>query len=169
MTDSFDPEKLTPLQLSKKLLEKHRRFMENYQREFDARHKISVMEEKRDLLNHWISSAEEDGSNGYEKYLKEKESVDSRILSLKNELQSIILQDPNNESKTESKRRYSFLEEQIDFHKEAIDQWNNKIMELSKVKAKKEKKVEEKKKVKVKKAKPKAKKSRSKKRKAKKK
>jgi len=173
MDDSLDPETLTPLQLSKKLLEKHRGFMENYQREFDIRHKISVMGEKRDLLEHWISSAEDDGSTDYEhgKYLKEKDSVDSEILSLKKELQNIMLNDTNNESKTESKKRYTFLEEQMKLHKEAIDYWNDKVRELSRVTAKKEtkKKVkakkETKKKVKVKKEKSKAKKSKSKKRK----
>ena len=107
MVDSLKPEELGPLQLSKKLLKKHQAFIESYQREFYIRRKISVMNEKKDLIDHWISSAEEDDSKGCEKYLKKKESVDSEILTLRDELQGIIPQNSNNESED----RYSFLEE----------------------------------------------------------
>ncbi|MBU4342049.1 MAG: hypothetical protein KJ928_05585 [Candidatus Altiarchaeota archaeon] len=134
MTDSFSPEKLNPNQLSRKLLEKHRRMFGDYQREFEIRQKVSVLNEKEDLLEHWIKSAEEDGSNGYEKYTKDKEMVSREISSLISELRDMSLQDVKSESKDETEKRYSFLGERIDAHKEAIDYWNGRVKELSKKK-----------------------------------
>ena len=134
MTDSLSPEKLNPGQLSRKLLEKHRRMFGDYQREFEIRQKVSVLSEKGDLLEHWIKSAEEDGSNGYEKYTKDKEMVSREISSLISELRDMTLQDVKSESKDETEKRYSFLGERIDAHKEAIDYWNGRVKELSKKK-----------------------------------
>ena len=134
MTDSLSPEKLNPDQLSRKLLEKHRRMFDDYQREFEIRQKVSVLNEKGDLLEHWIKSAEEDGSNGYEKYKKDKEMVSRKISSLISELRDMALQDVKDESKDESRNRYSFLEERINAHKEAIDYWNDRVKELPKKK-----------------------------------
>lgn len=134
MTDSLSPEKLNPNQLSRKLLEKHRRMFDDYQREFEIRRKVSVLNEKEDLLEHWIKTAEEDGSNGYEKYKRDKEIVHQDISSLISELQDIALQEVRDESNDESKKRYSFLEERINTHNEAIDYWNGRVKELSKKK-----------------------------------
>ena len=134
MTDSLSPEKLNPGQLSRKLLEKHRRMFDDYQREFEIRQKVSVLNEKGDLLEHWIKSAEEDGSNGYEKYKRDKEMVGREISSLISELRDMTLQDVKSESKDETEKRYSFLGERIDAHKEAIDYWNGRVKELSKKK-----------------------------------
>lgn len=134
MTDSLSPEKLNPSQLSRKLLEKHRRMFDDYQREFEIRRKVSVLNEKEDLLEHWIKTAEEDGSNGYEKYKRDKEIVHQDISSLISELQDIALQEVRDESNDESKKRYSFLEERINTHNEAIGYWNGRVKELSKKK-----------------------------------
>jgi len=134
MTDSLSPEKLNSNQLSRKLLEKHRRMFDDYQREFEIRQKVSVLNEKGDLLEHWIKSAEEDGSNGYEKYKKDKEMVGREISSLISELRDMTLQDVKSESKNETEKRYSFLEERIGAHKEAINYWNGRVKELSKKK-----------------------------------
>jgi len=134
MTDSLIPEKLNPNQLSRKLLEKHGRMLEDYQREFEIRQKVSVLNDKGDLLEHWIKSAEEDGSNGYEKYKKDKEMVGREVSSLISELRDITLQEVKSESNGETEKRYSFLKERIDAHKEAIDYWNGRVKELSKKK-----------------------------------
>jgi len=134
MTDSLSPEKLNPNQLSRKLLEKHGRMLDDYQREFEIRQKVSVLNDKGDLLEHWIKSAEEDGSNGYEKYKKDKEMVGREISSLISELRDMTLQDVKSESNGETEKRYSFLKERIDAHKEATDYWNGRVKELSKKK-----------------------------------
>jgi len=134
MTDSLSPEKLNPSQLSRKLLEKHRRMLGDYRREFEIRQKVSVLNEKGDLLAHWIKSAEEDGSGGYEKHKRDKEMVGHEISSLTTELKDMTLQEVRDESKDESVKRYSFLGERINAHKEAIEYWNGRVKELSKKK-----------------------------------
>ncbi len=128
MSDYLSPENLTPAQLSRKLLEKHKRILNDYQREFKIRQKFSVLNEKEDLLKHWIKSASENGSNDYEKYRRDREIVHQELSSLISELQDITPKGATDEPK----KRYSFLEERINAHKEAIDYWDGRIKGLSK-------------------------------------
>ncbi|MBN2014078.1 MAG: hypothetical protein JW778_02760 [Candidatus Altiarchaeota archaeon] len=113
---------LTRKQLSKKLAEKHKTFLEKYMKEFDFLHKLLVLEEKQDLLEHWIKDArDEDDGKKVKEYMKQKKRNDDEISEIRKGLSDL-----NKKEEYEVKQRYEFLKDHMDSHREAIDYWTSR-------------------------------------------
>ncbi|MCK4244750.1 MAG: hypothetical protein KAX20_03900 [Candidatus Omnitrophica bacterium] len=114
-------ERITPKQLSKKLVEKHQRFLNEHSKEFDLLHELSVLKEKQDQLEHWIEDAKnEDDEKKYTAYRKQKENTEKDILKLTKELEEI-----KSSENYDSRQRYEFLKNSIDSQRDAINYWSN--------------------------------------------
>ncbi|RLI89471.1 MAG: hypothetical protein DRO62_01515 [Candidatus Altiarchaeales archaeon] len=112
---------ITPKQLSKKLVEKHRRFLNAYSKEFDLLHELFVLREKQDQLKHWIDDAKNEGDKKrYKAYMKQKKITENDILKLTGKLKEVT-----SSENYDSRERYDFLKRCIDSHRDAINYWSN--------------------------------------------
>jgi len=112
---------ITPKQLSKKLVEKHRRFLNTYSKEFDLLQELFVLREKQDQLEHWVEDAKnEDDKKKYKTYMKQKKNTEDAILKLRGELEEVT-----SSENYDSRQRYEFLKKCIDSQKDAINYWSN--------------------------------------------
>ncbi len=114
-------EKITPRQISKKLVEKHRGFLSAYTREFDLLQGIIVLKEKQCQLEHWMEDATlEDDEKKYNTYLKQRKKTEKDMLKLTKELDG--MKSPEN---YDPKQRHEFLKKSIDSQRQAINYWSN--------------------------------------------
>jgi hypothetical protein len=105
-------------QLAKKLVEKHQRLMELNGREFELLHKFFVLEEKQDLIAHWIRDAEKSGAKDKAKeYIKQKAANEKHMADIKTELAASFPAAEN------MKMRHEVLKRHVDSHKSAINYW----------------------------------------------
>lgn len=98
---------IAPKKLSAMLAEKHKRIIDDHQRELDSLRRIIVLKEKLDQLEHWI-----DENENPEKYLEEREASAGELEKLKNQFQC-----------GEPSKRYAKFEKELDTHIEAMDYW----------------------------------------------
>jgi hypothetical protein len=104
--------------LAKKLVEKHQRLMELNGREFDLLHKFFVLEEKQDLIAHWIRDAEKSDAKAKAKeYTKQKIANEKQMADIKTELSTSFPAAEN------MKMRHEVLKKHVDSHKSAINYW----------------------------------------------
>jgi hypothetical protein len=109
---------LSKKQFAKKLVEKHQRLMEANSREFDLLHKFFVLEEKQDLIVHWIRNAEKSDSKAKAKeYVKQKTANEKQMADIKTELAASFPAAEN------MKMRHEVLKKHVDSHKTAINYW----------------------------------------------
>lgn len=120
----------TRKQLSKKLVEKHKKFLEEYRKEFDFLQKLLVLEEKQDLLEHWMEDAEaEDDGKKLKEYTKQKNKNDKEMSEIRK-----MLKDLNQKEDADAKQRYELLKKSMDSHKEAMNYWASQQNERERAK-----------------------------------
>ncbi len=119
------PEKLTKKKLCKILVRKNKKFLGEYQREFELLNKIKVMKEKQDLLEYWLNSSQ--SSKKENGYLKELEKVDKELEKLKDEYAFFSENDGFDDNYL--KNRHKFLKEKIKAKEKAIPYWRGKSKE----------------------------------------
>ena len=122
---------LNASQLRLLLIEKHHHFLEDYEREYEIlegewehyiqlKNRLSLLEEKRDQLLHWLREkewGEETGSKEiYEEYERERKEAEKEIAHINHSLSKIGDISPK-------KERIELLKERIKLHKEALAYW----------------------------------------------
>jgi len=122
----INPEKLTREKLSRALVRKHKKFLEEYKREFEILEKIRVLEDKEEQIEHWLNLTK--NTKEEDKYIKELEEADKELDLLKKELKKIRkgLGKDNNE------RNYFLLKSKIKNEENALLYWKEKIKEWRK-------------------------------------
>ena len=108
---------LTAKVLSKKLVDKHQNFLKQYKKEFDLLGKIIVLEEKKDQLEHWANTTSDEKTA--QKFLKDKESADKKLMKLADELKKISSEGTS----PRLKERHSLLKKELRNHRKALDYW----------------------------------------------
>lgn len=123
------PTKLTPKKLSKQLVKKHKDMIEKYNREQVLVDRIFILGEKKDQLEYWANTSDEDELNTG-KITKQKSLVDKELSELRAEYEKNI----GNLDKLNAKKGRSDLESVLKKHEEALEHWKNKNREYSKKK-----------------------------------
>lgn len=111
----ISPKKITEQKLCDMLIEKHRKFLENYKREFDIRHRLIVLREKKDQLEHWLKDSEDDAKK-HRVYAKRLKVTNQNVLKLEKELEKF-------QNALDEKERYKTLKKKIDMHSKALNYW----------------------------------------------
>jgi len=123
------PTKMTPKKLSKQLVKKHKNLIKKYNREQVLVDRIFILGEKKDQLEHWAKTSDEDESNTG-KIMKQKSLVDKELSELRDEYEKNI----GSLDKLNAKKGRSDLESVLKKHEEALEYWKNKNREYSKKK-----------------------------------
>ncbi len=112
---------LTKKELSEKLVEKHERLLEEYGKEFDLLNKLFVLQEKQDLLNHWIKDISKGSdSEKLASFEKEKKKNEDKLANLCDEIEKVTP-----ETNMGQRKRFEFLKTCSGSHKEAISYWKS--------------------------------------------
>ncbi|OYT53870.1 MAG: hypothetical protein B6U72_04590 [Candidatus Altiarchaeales archaeon ex4484_2] len=125
----ISPTKITPKKLSKQLVKKHKDLLKNYDREQGLLNRIFILEEKKDQLEHWVNTSDEDELKSGN-IMKQKSSVDKELSELRDEYEK----NRGLLNKVNAKKGRSELESVIKKHEEALEHWKNKNREYAKKK-----------------------------------
>ena len=106
-------DRFSPKKLAEQLVEKHDRFISEYSDELEKVQQITMLNEKKDQLMHWV---EEKGSQS--KYRKELDDTEGEL----NQLQVSF--------KPKAQSYYAGVKERVAEHQEARNYWMAKIGEF---------------------------------------
>ncbi|MEA1925166.1 MAG: hypothetical protein U9M95_04790 [Candidatus Altiarchaeota archaeon] len=123
------PTNITPKRLSKQLVKKHKELIKKYNREQVLLDRIFILGEKKDQLEHWVNTPDEDKLKSGN-IMKQKSSVDKELSELREEYEKNI----GSLDKANAKKGRDELESVIKKHEEALEHWKNKNKEYSKKK-----------------------------------
>jgi F0F1-type ATP synthase delta subunit len=79
----MDCSEITPEFLKKKLIEKHKNFINEYKQKLDDMQRLFVLEEKIDQLSHWI---EKDSEQSNSQLISNKHASETELEELKSRL-----------------------------------------------------------------------------------
>ena len=124
-------ENVTKEELSNLLVEKHKNFIKEYRKEYDALERIAILKEKHEQLDYWVKDSK-DNPTLHEKYLQLEKASDKELASLQQELKSVYESSTRNygPSENDPKARYAWLKTQIKLHEEGQTYWTGKSKEF---------------------------------------
>jgi len=111
---------ITPKNLSERLIKKHKEFIKHYQEEYKLLDRILILEEKKDQLDYWIKSTDDESS--IEGIMKQIKKADDELTKLKRDYERITGSSYDN---INIKRRYDILKNKIEEHHNALIYWKN--------------------------------------------
>jgi len=120
---------VTPKKLSKNLVKKHKNYLKQYSREHELLGRVSILEEKKDQLNHWVETSDDESADT-KKIIQQKKTVEAELKKLSSEYEKY--NKPTDKINYSSKKNE--LSQLIKKHEEAINYWKNKNKEYSKKK-----------------------------------
>jgi len=103
----------SPKKLAQTLVEKHDRFISEYSDDMEKSKQITMLEEKKDQLFHWV-----DEKTGKAKFSKELENTERELKQIRESF------------KPKPQSYYAGLKEKIEEHQKARDYWLGRIGEF---------------------------------------